>query len=87
MDSNADVIMTGEAADDYFGTSVANAGDVNGDGYCDAIIGANANDTGGDSAGASYIYYGSSPMDSTSDVTMTGEAAGDFFGLSVAGGH
>ena len=44
------------------------------------------NDTGG--SGAAYIYYGSSTMDSTADVIMTGEGyKGDFFGLSVAGGR
>ena len=34
--------LTGEAADDYFGYSVATAGDVNGDGYADVVVGAYA---------------------------------------------
>ena len=38
--------MTGEAADDNFGLSVSTAGDVNGDGYSDVIVGAYANDAG-----------------------------------------
>ena len=40
MDNTADVILTGEAAGDNFGYSVSTAGDVNGDGYSDVIVGA-----------------------------------------------
>ena len=58
MDNTADVIMTGEAAGDYFGYSVSTAGDVNGDGYSDVIVGATVNDAGGSNAGRAYIYFG-----------------------------
>jgi hypothetical protein len=84
MDNTADVIMTGEAANDNFGISVSTAGDVNGDGYSDVIVGANFSDAGGSNAGRSYIYFGDASMDNTADVTMTGVAAGDFFGYSVS---
>lgn len=40
----------------YFGSSVASAGDVNGDGYGDVIIGASGYDN---YRGAAYVYYGS----------------------------
>jgi hypothetical protein len=84
MDNIADVTMTGEAAGDYFGYSVSTAGDVNGDGYSDVIVGAYGNDAGGSNAGRSYIYFGGTSMDNTADVIMTGEATGDCFGGSVA---
>ena len=84
MDNTADVIMTGEAASDLFGFSVSTAGDVNGDGYSDVIIGAYGNDAGGSNAGRAYIYYGGTGMDNIADVILTGAAAGDFFGFSVS---
>ena len=46
----------GEADDAYFGYSIATAGDVNGDGYSDIIIGAPRVAT---YAGAAFAYYGS----------------------------
>jgi len=84
MDDVADVTMTGQAAGDNFGSWVRTAGDVNGDGYCDVIVGGNGNDAGGADAGRAYIYYGGASMDDVADVTMTGEAAGDQFGRSVS---
>ena len=44
-----------------FGTSVATAGDVNGDGFDDIIIGAPGYENGGSNAGAVFVYYGSKP--------------------------
>ena len=74
-DTLADVIMTGEAASDDFGNSVSSAGDVNGDGYSDVIVGALHNSSGGSNAGRVYIYFGGSAMNNLADITMTGEAA------------
>ena len=85
MDSSPDVILTGEAANDYLGYSVSGAGDVNNDGYADVIVGAIGNDAGGANAGRAYIFFGGTAMDSTADVIFTGEAAGDYFGGSVSG--
>ena len=72
----------GEAASDYFGMSVASAGDVNGDGYVDVIIGAYGNNGW---AGEAYVYHGSgSGLSATPDWSDQGEAANDYFGRSVA---
>jgi hypothetical protein len=54
---NADKTMTGEYADDKFGFSVSNAGDINNDGKDDVIIGAPYNDDSGIDAGKAYVYH------------------------------
>ncbi len=75
----------GETASDFFGVSVASAGDVNGDGYADVIVGAYFNDDGGNAAGEAYVYHGSaSGLSATPDWSDQGEASGDYFGRSVA---
>ncbi len=83
-DAVADLTLTGAAAGDYFGFSVSTAGDVNGDGYADVIVGATQNDAGGSNAGRAYVYYGGPGPDAIADLTLTGAAAGDFFGVSVS---
>ncbi len=84
-DAVADLTLTGATASDYFGISVAGAGDVNGDGYGDVIVGARGNDAGGTDAGRAYVYFGGPGADAVADLTLTGAATGDFFGHSVAG--
>src|SRR5262249_57888514 len=79
----ADLVMappTGGAG--WFGISVASAGDFNGDGYPDFIIGAQQ----AGSEGKAFIYYGGPSLDATPDVTLTGESTGALtaFGASVA---
>ncbi|MEY3634083.1 MAG: hypothetical protein RLZZ61_493 [Pseudomonadota bacterium] len=52
-------LIRGALASDNAGNSVANAGDVNGDGIADLIIGAMRVDRGGNNeAGAAYVVYG-----------------------------
>jgi hypothetical protein len=79
----------GLAGGDNAGISVAGAGDFNGDGFNDLLIGANLNDDGGASAGAAYLVLGSaSPVGGdllTIGIEYVGEAAGDQAGVSVAG--
>jgi hypothetical protein len=84
MDANADAVMTGES-DSYFGNSVASAGDMNGDGYSDVIVGARSYNSGYNYGnGRAYVYLGGVSMDSTADITMTGEGQGNYLGESVA---
>jgi len=81
MDSTADVTMTGESTGDYFGVSVSSAGDINGDGFSDVIVGAERYSS---ITGRAYIYFGGGAMNNIADVTMTGETTNNFFGISVS---
>ncbi|MEO6541683.1 MAG: FG-GAP-like repeat-containing protein, partial [Ferruginibacter sp.] len=64
----------------FFGTSVASAGDVNGDGFGDVIIGA----CGSGFHGAAYVYHGSAIGISILGATLTVSQPGAFFGSAVA---
>ena len=57
--TDAELTIQGAAADDFSGFSVSGAGDVNGDGIDDLIIGAwLAAPNGRNYAGASYVVFG-----------------------------
>jgi len=89
--SDADASFRGESAEDYSGYSVAVAGDVNGDGYDDILIGAYKDDDGGVNAGQTYLILGRASgwtMDeelSDADASFVGESGGDYSGECVAG--
>ncbi len=73
-------------ADANYGVSIANAGDVNGDGYADVIVGASHYSNGETNEGAAFVYYGSaSGLSKTPSWTAEGSQANAFFGISVAG--
>ena len=74
------IAPVGSAAGEHLGGAVGAAGDVNGDGYVDVIVGASQNDAGGTDAGRVYIYFGGPLKDAVPDLILTGEAAGDHFG-------
>ncbi|MEO0387625.1 MAG: hypothetical protein AAF281_08860 [Pseudomonadota bacterium] len=87
--------LTGESADDTLGVSVSAAGDVNGDGIDDLILGANQGDFGtGDETGGAYIVFGTDAgfgasidvgtLDGTTGFAVQGLAEGDAAGLSVS---
>ena len=70
----------------YFGASVTSAGDVNGDGYSDVIVGAPGYTDTFDGEGRIFLYLGtSSGLPSSPDVVLDGEQAGAEFGYSVSG--
>ncbi len=84
LDPILDKAINGEAAGDQFGWDVAAAGDVNGDGFDDIIVGAKQNDAGGQDAGKAYVYLGSAGGIVTASVLgMEGEEALDGFGVAV----
>jgi hypothetical protein len=67
----------------FFGHSVSTAGDVNGDGYDDIIVGA-PNPTNTDKLGRAYAYYGSaSGLSLTPNWTAVGDQAVAWFGRRV----
>ncbi|HEX8257170.1 MAG TPA: integrin alpha, partial [Allosphingosinicella sp.] len=85
--------IRGSAEYDRAGFSVASAGDVNGDGFDDVIVGAYANDGGGTSAGAAYVVFGRASGLGTIDLAalapargfmIRGDAANDYAGSSVS---
>jgi hypothetical protein len=68
-----------------FGISVAGAGDVNGDGYSDVIVGAEAATNGESGEGRIYVYLGSPDgLATTPAWTVESDQAGALFGNPVA---
>jgi hypothetical protein len=68
----------------YYGTSVGPAGDVNGDGYDDVVVGSPYHDG---NRGAAFLYHGSptGPSPTPAWVAVGDEVLGEF-GRSIAGG-
>src|SRR6185369_16180577 len=56
--SLADAKLVGENRSDYAGDRIADAGDVDGDGHADLLVGSPQNDEGGFGAGAAYLVLG-----------------------------
>ncbi|MFN7408918.1 MAG: hypothetical protein ACK5UM_02750, partial [Pseudomonadota bacterium] len=86
--------ITGVAAGDYAGSSVSAAGDINGDGFADLIVGAFSADPNGSRSGAAYVVFGKAGgFDATLNLSgltgangfrIAGGAAGDNAGFSVS---
>ena len=88
-DTQPDVRLVGAAAGDQLSRYVG-AGDVNGDGVDDILIGAYlAEAPGRADTGAAYILYGGElsgtvDLQTGADVTVFGRATGDYFGWTMA---
>jgi len=92
LDGSNGFRLDGEAIDDHAGVLTSAAGDINGDGLQDVIIGASGADA---DAGRSYVLFGSangfaadlnlSSLDGTNGFRLDGITGGDLSGASVAG--
>ena len=79
--SSADHAFVGENSGDYAGISVASAGDLDGDGLDDILIGAHNNDEGGGSAGKAYVVLATDLLASVGTVDLS-TANFNFIGTS-----
>ena len=86
--------LDGEATEDRSGVSVSGAGDINGDGLADLVIGARYADPNGSSSGSSYVVFGQSTaftpilalsgLNGANGFRLDGVGAGDSLGVSVS---
>ncbi|MFP6630219.1 MAG: PKD domain-containing protein, partial [Myxococcota bacterium] len=77
--ATANAVLLGDDAAGEFGNSVSGAGDVNGDGFDDIVVGAHHYDSTVGNDGAAFVYYGSA-----AGITGTGPATAD---ASIFGPH
>ncbi len=84
------ITFVGEASDDWLGDDVSSAGDIDGDGLDDILLGARNNDQGASNGGKAYLFFGASLTAggvlsaSLADATVVGETDWARCGYSVA---
>jgi hypothetical protein len=83
-----DIELRGESAGGLAGSAIAPAGDVDGDGVADLLVGAPMADYRGSGAGAAYLLLGPLETGSLADAArrFAGETIEDQAGTAVAGG-
>ena len=79
-------VIHGDEPRDELGRSVSGAGDVNGDGFDDLIVGASQGDDGESNAGEAYVVYGGTHLgEVVSHAQTLTAAAGELFFRGGAG--
>ena len=80
LDGSDGFVINGIDEVDYSGRSVSGAGDINGDGVADLIIGANYADSNGNNyAGKSYVVFGGAGTGSTGALELSSLDGSDGF--------
>ena len=78
--------VEGDQSNSWFGCSVASAGDVNGDGYSEVVVGAWLYDSGQFNEGRAVMYSGGPAGPCTPPMwSAEGNSPNAYFGFSVAG--
>ena len=78
-------LLTGPQSTQEFGISVATAGDLNGDGYSDVVIGAHLSSFPEATEGAAYVYYGSvNGIGAAAAIRLESNQVNAQFGCSVS---
>jgi hypothetical protein len=88
--ANADAVIQSNQSAAELGRGVSGAGDVNGDGYADVIVGAYLYNAPEADEGAAFVFLGSAAgiadgTPTTAHAQLESDQAGALFGLSVAG--